>query len=179
VLAIVVHIIYSLFCEWVISLAMRFVVRDSSRFNMTRKVVQNRLPPFALLFDRIGGFAIEGHANLNTLQSVGKFNLRRAISESVFDQVVRHNLGVCAGEIKSRACILCLHARDKVAAHAQIYSRGSGVPVIGCRVSLFDVFGRCIGAPDLLDWRGDGSLDGYFHFSLLVNTFAKIISPVF
>ena len=133
------------------------------RLDVAREVVENGLPPLALLLDRVRSLTIEGDADPDTIRDSSKLDPSCAIAEGVFNQPVLYDLRIGSGEIEAHAAIFCLHARGECAADPQV-DRGSGrVPVVGRGIPLFDVLRRRIGAPNLLDGCSDGRLDSDLH----------------
>lgn len=79
-------------------------------FNMTSKIIQNGLPPVALLFDGMRWLTIESHADHNAFRAISKFNPRCAIAKGIFDQFVYHHSRIGSGEIEPHAAILGFHS---------------------------------------------------------------------
>ena len=77
---------------------------------MTGEVVEDRLPAAALLLDGVRGFAVEGDPDRNAVGTGRKLDLGSAAAESIFDQLVRNDLGVRTGEIEAHAAVFRLHA---------------------------------------------------------------------
>jgi hypothetical protein len=70
------------------------------------KIVQNGLPPLALLFLGVRRLRIERDAHRDTLGSRHKLDDTRTVSEGILNQLVRHNLRIRSSEIKAKASIL-------------------------------------------------------------------------
>src|SRR4029453_12968977 len=133
------------------------------RLDVAGEVVENGLPPRALLLDGVSRLAIEGDADPDTIRGSSKLDAGCATAEGVFDQLVLYDLRIGSREIEAHAAIFRLHARGECAADPQVDRGSGGVPVIGGRVPLLDVLGRRIGAPNLFDGCSDGRLNGDLH----------------
>src|SRR4051812_25207401 len=106
---------------------------------MLLEVIQDALPPGALLLDRMRRLAVEGHAHSYALGQAGKVDPRLAAAERVFDQSMLHDLGISPGEVEPDAAVLRFHARGEGAAHSQIHRGRGRMPVIGCGIPLLDI----------------------------------------
>src|SRR5438045_1013648 len=98
---------------------------------------------------------IEGYAHHDAIRPGSKLHLRHAVTERILDELVLDDLRIGSGEIEAHAAVLCLHARGKAAAHAQIHRSRGRMPIVGGSVPLLDVLGCGVGLPDLLDGGGD------------------------
>src|SRR5712691_12395581 len=132
------------------------------RFDITGKAIQDGLPSFPLLLDRMGLLAVEGDAHRDARGTRREIDLGRAIAEGVFDELVLDNLGVGPGEIEPHAAVLGLHTRGEFATLTEVDRSSDRVPIVGRRIPLLDVLGRRIGAPDPVDGGADISFDGDF-----------------
>src|SRR5262245_64799452 len=130
---------------------------------MAREIVEDRLPPLPLLFDRVRLLAVERDAHRDASWALRELDPRRPVAEGVLDQLVLDDLGIGSGEIEARAAVLRFHARRELASLAQIDRGGCRVPVGGGRIPLLDVCGRRVSIPDLLDGSRHPRLDGDFH----------------
>ena len=132
-------------------------------FNVAGEIVENGLPPCLLLLDGVRGFAVKGDADDDAFGFRGELDLRHAIAERIFDQLMPYYLRVGPGEIEAHAAVLGLHTRGESAALAQVNGGSGRMPVIRCGVPLLDVRGCRIGPPDLLDGRRDSGFDVDLH----------------
>src|SRR5580658_7413703 len=106
---------------------------------------------------------VKCHADIDALRSVREFDSRGTAAKRVFNELLWNDFAVRSGEIKTHAAVFRFHPRGESAAFAQINRRGCGVPIVRRRIPLLDVVGRRVGAPDLIDWRGDVCLDCDVH----------------
>src|SRR4051812_16949338 len=77
-------------------------------FNVAGEIVENGLPPSLLLLDGVRRFAIKGNADDHAFGTGSEYDLRHAVPEGIFDQLVLDDLRVCPGEIEADAAVLRL-----------------------------------------------------------------------
>src|SRR5690606_40659937 len=114
-----------------------------------REAVQARLAAVALQLGRVGRLGGEGDRDGHAVLPRVELHAGVALAELVLDQLLRHDLGVGAGEVEAVAAVLGLHARGELAPGAQVDGGAGGVPVVGRGVPLLDGFGVGVGAPYL------------------------------
>src|SRR5688572_14039701 len=104
-----------MFCLPLNALAIR-AAGLAACLNIPREVIKNRLPSVALLFKRMTWLAIECHTYCDAFRLPIELDLRSAVTKSIFDQFVFHDICIGPREIESKAAVLCFHAGREVTA---------------------------------------------------------------
>src|SRR6266480_2708582 len=78
--------------------------------NVPGEIVQNGLPALTLLLDGMRRFSVEGLTYGDATGSRRKLDPQRAFTERTFNQLVRHDLRVGPGKVKTHAAVFGFHA---------------------------------------------------------------------
>src|SRR5678815_5403144 len=107
---------------------------------MPAEVVEDGLPSLPLHLGRVLAFQVEGLLHYNTVSALDELDLDLPpVAHAVLDFLLRHDARVRALKVEPFAAVLGFHARQELAALAQIDGAFRGVPVVLRGVPLLDV----------------------------------------
>jgi hypothetical protein len=84
---------------------------SGAMFNVLGKVVEDRLPPCALLLDGVCRFGPEGYTHTDAAGSLGEVHADDAmVTKGILNPLIGDDLGIGTGEIEAEAAVFGFHA---------------------------------------------------------------------
>ena len=120
-----------------------------ARLDVLSKVVENSLPPLALLVDGVRSFGIKSLSDHRSALRVVEVHLyAAAIGDLVLEIVSLVDIRIRAFEVEAHTAVLRGHGRHEFAAYAQVVLSAWRMPIVRGECPLDDVLRRIPKFPD-------------------------------